>query len=458
MSADVSVYLGTSCDPLLSDTRDNQETGTDSNGRKVSWYKYQWTHGWVVHTPCRVATRALTFFWAIFKAPLLLLSTPITVWWKKEISEETHNPEKGIGSVAVAVRPPSKTHGTGKGVVSGTFSSDRLAYRTASTLKREDSEELFSGFPYCATVLPASDMRTRDEIGRLGYHFGKRLGKGSQGEVYEVVGPDRKTYALKMISAEKAVHKQAYVISEERGECLAISFPKHENLMQTEGIFTYNKETGAYRYVTDLGSCSRDEVVIGLLMECVPDSQELFDYAVSGGPRKKKAVRNIGQQIARGIVEMHGEGFLHRDLKLENVLIDKKGNIKIVDFGFARYLPTKSDRTFTACGTPNYAAPELIEGVGYGESVDAWSFGIVLYTLAFGGFPIHDDHVPSLLQKIVNFVKYDDVDRLLTRNETYLSGSPLLHDRQFRDLLGQLLCHRDQRISMEEVLRHPFFA
>ncbi|MCB1075446.1 MAG: serine/threonine-protein kinase [Simkania sp.] len=456
-------------------SRDFEQLGGDSSGRKVSWLKYQWTHGWVIQSDSCLATAFLTAGWSVIKFFGLILSTPVTIWLEKEITDETPKKEKGIGAVLPASyrtfeqsEPDSQfdtlqikiVPSTGpRPGMDGTFHTvGRGNSESFGTPERSKQDHRSVGFSNSQIVHPASDTRTRSEIEGLRYQFLSPLGKGSQGEVHKVLGPDCRAYALKMISADKAVFDKAYVLSDERGEGLAVSFPKHENLMQTEGIFTYNKATGAYRFVTDRKSCSKNEVVIGLLLEHIPNSEELYDYAVRNGAGKKETVQNIGRQIAQGVVAMHKDGYLHRDLKLENVLIDNKGHIKIVDFGFARYLPKDSDRTKTMCGTPDYAAPELIEEGGYGRSIDAWSFGIILYALAFNSLPFHDDHVYRTLQQIVQFAHCDTLSDLLTRNQSTLSSSPLFYDSDFRNLLGNLLCHRNRRISMEEVLKHPFFA
>lgn len=90
----------------------------------------------------------------------------------------------------------------------------------------------------------------------------------------------------------------------------------------------------------------------------------------------------------------------HRDLKPENILIDAHDTIKICDFGLSNLM---KDGKFlkTSCGSPNYAAPEIIEGKKYcGTEVDAWSCGVILYALLTGMLPFDDDEIPVLFSKI----------------------------------------------------------
>lgn len=90
----------------------------------------------------------------------------------------------------------------------------------------------------------------------------------------------------------------------------------------------------------------------------------------------------------------------HRDLKPENILIDENNNIKIADFGFSNLM---KDGKFlkTSCGSPNYAAPEIISGKKYcGTAVDAWSCGVILYALLTGTLPFDADFIPPLFKMI----------------------------------------------------------
>ena len=92
----------------------------------------------------------------------------------------------------------------------------------------------------------------------------------------------------------------------------------------------------------------------------------------------------------------HANKMAHRDLKPENLLLDEDNNIKLIDFGLANYMKDGASLT-TACGSPNYAAPEVIAGLSYGgHEVDIWSTGIILYAMVIGQLPFDDDSMPIL--------------------------------------------------------------
>lgn len=141
---------------------------------------------------------------------------------------------------------------------------------------------------------------------------------------------------------------------------------------------------------------------------------------------------------------VHSKSCVHRDLKLENILLDKHENVKLCDFGFTREYEGKASYLQTFCGTICYSAPEMLKGEKYaGEKVDVWSLGIILYALLAGELP------------------YDDDDDQVTKNRI-LSEEPTYNDKftdEAKALINLLLSKRPLiRPSLEEILAHPFLS
>jgi serine/threonine protein kinase len=129
-----------------------------------------------------------------------------------------------------------------------------------------------------------------------------------------------------------------------------------------------------------------------MLFEFVNGGQ-MLDYIISHGRLKEKQARKFARQIASALDYCHRNSIVHRDLKIENILISKTGDIKIIDFGLSQL------KTF--CGSLYFAAPELLQAKQYtGPEVDVWSFGIVLYVLVCGKVPFDDQSMPQLHAKI----------------------------------------------------------
>ena len=141
---------------------------------------------------------------------------------------------------------------------------------------------------------------------------------------------------------------------------------------------------------------------------------------------------------------VHLQSCVHRDLKLENILLDKNENVKLLDFGFAREYEGKSNYLQTFCGTICYSAPEMLKGEKYaGEKVDVWSLGVILYALLCGELPFDDDD--------------DNVTRtkILSEEPKYPEHIPA----DALSLLKGLLSKRPLlRPGLSDILAHPFLA
>jgi len=127
---------------------------------------------------------------------------------------------------------------------------------------------------------------------------------------------------------------------------------------------------------------------------------ELFDYIVNHGRMTEDKARRFFQQIVCAVEYCHRHKIVHRDLKPENLLLDEHLNVKIADFGLSNIM-TDGNFLKTSCGSPNYAAPEVISGKLYaGPEVDVWSCGVILYVLLCGRLPFDDEYIPALFKKI----------------------------------------------------------
>ena len=116
---------------------------------------------------------------------------------------------------------------------------------------------------------------------------------------------------------------------------------------------------------------------------------------------EEEAAKKIFKQVVHGIAHCHCRSVLHRDIKLDNILIDEEGGIKICDFGVSRLI-TKNQSIQEQCGTPAYLAPEIIADKGYkGYYVDLWSLGVLLYAMLQGDVPFRAASMEALLELIM---------------------------------------------------------
>lgn len=105
--------------------------------------------------------------------------------------------------------------------------------------------------------------------------------------------------------------------------------------------------------------------------------------------------------MVNGIHYLHSKRIIHRDLKLGNLFIDDKMEIKLGDFGLATKLDFDNEKKRTICGTPNYIAPEVLDGKsGHSYEVDMWSFGVIIYTLIIGKPPFETNDVKTTYRRI----------------------------------------------------------
>ncbi|KAL4991946.1 kinase-like domain-containing protein [Aspergillus falconensis] len=259
------------------------------------------------------------------------------------------------------------------------------------------------------------DMQRLDQ-----YHTVKVLGEGSFGKVKLAIHqPSGRQVAMKIISRRKLLSRD--MIGRVEREIQYLQLLRHPHIIKLYTVI----------------STKTDIVMVLEYAE-----RELFDYLVKRGRCNDAEARKFFQQIICAVEYCHRHKIVHRDLKPENLLIDRDKNVKIADFGLSNIM-TDGNFLKTSCGSPNYAAPEVISGKLYaGPEVDVWSCGVILYVLLVGRLPFDDDYIPALFKKIAagNF-----------HMPTYISSGAA------RLIRSMLQVHPVHRITIEDIRDDPWF-
>ncbi|KAJ3380139.1 hypothetical protein HDU84_006155 [Entophlyctis sp. JEL0112] len=204
-------------------------------------------------------------------------------------------------------------------------------------------------------------------------------------------------------------------------------------------------------YILKLLDVIETDYYIGLVMEpCL--GGELFDYIVRRNFLPEADAVRFFAQIIVGVSYLHSVGIVHRDLKLENILLDENENIIIADFGFAsETVRNNSDLLATSCGSPAYAAPELVLKDSYsGVAADIWSCGVILYSMLAGYLPFDDDPANPDGSNIHLLYQY-----IISAKPNY----PETFSDTAKELIGiMLVTDPDQRASLAQVMGHVWLS
>ncbi|XP_055374022.1 uncharacterized protein LOC129607224 isoform X2 [Condylostylus longicornis] len=153
-------------------------------------------------------------------------------------------------------------------------------------------------------------------------------------------------------------------------------------------------------HITRLYEVMQSETMIYLVTEYAAHG-EIFDHLVINGRMKEQEAARVFAQLITSVEYCHSKGVVHRDLKAENILLDKDMNIKLADFGFSNTFHHGTPLT-TWCGSPPYAAPEVFQGLEYdGPKADIWSLGVCLYALVCGALPFDGNTLLELKSRVV---------------------------------------------------------
>ncbi|XP_059614945.1 RAC serine/threonine-protein kinase [Phlebotomus argentipes] len=259
------------------------------------------------------------------------------------------------------------------------------------------------------------------------FEFLKVLGKGTFGKV--ILCREKATsklYAIKILKKEVIIQKDevAHTLTENR----VLRTTNHPFLISLK-----------YSFQTADRLCFVMQYVNG---------GELFFHLSRERVFSEDRTRFYGAEIISALGYLHSQGIIYRDLKLENLLLDKDGHIKIADFGLCKEDITYGRTTKTFCGTPEYLAPEVLEDNDYGRAVDWWGTGVVMYEMICGRLPFYNrDHDVLFALILMEEVRF-----------------PRNISQEARSLLtGFLAKIPSQRLGggpddVKEIQAHPFFA
>lgn len=298
------------------------------------------------------------------------------------------------------------------------------------------------------------ERRSRRLLGD--YALGKTLGAGSMGKVkLGVKMGNGEKVAIKIIPrhTSMAAAQSPRSAVDENGKPQPPPPPPTASFLAKAAAKDQSKEIRTIRegslqillhhpYV-----CGMREMIIHtnhyyMVFEYVNGGQ-MLDYIISHGRLRERSARKFARQIGSALEYCHRNSIVHRDLKIENILISKTGNIKIIDFGLSNLFSPHSHLS-TFCGSLYFAAPELLNAKVYtGPEVDVWSFGIVLYVLVCGKVPFDDQSMPALHAKI---------KRGQVEYPAWLSG-------ECKHILSRMLVTNPaNRATLAEVLAHPWMV
>ncbi|XP_006036605.1 testis-specific serine/threonine-protein kinase 4 [Alligator sinensis] len=270
---------------------------------------------------------------------------------------------------------------------------------------------------------------------QYGYQLGRVIGHGSYGVVYEAYFVKQKTkVAVKIISKKKA--SEDYLNKFLPREIQVMKGLRHKHLV----IFYQAIETTSRHYIA---------------MELAPGG-DVLERVQRVGPCAEGLAGRWFAQLVLAVAYLHSKSIVHRDLKLENLLLDKQENIKVSDFGFARAMGGGSGLVLagdgavagpallsqTYCGSFAYACPEILLGMPYDPFLaDVWSLGVILYTLLVAHLPFDDTNLKRLLRD--------------TQRDVVFPAQPSVPE-DCKDLIQHLLRGAARRFSTLELLQSPW--
>uniref|UniRef100_A0A8C5N3G0 Protein kinase domain-containing protein n=1 Tax=Leptobrachium leishanense TaxID=445787 RepID=A0A8C5N3G0_9ANUR len=260
------------------------------------------------------------------------------------------------------------------------------------------------------------------------FHCSSVLGRGTFGKVFLA---EHKT--TKKIFAIKAI-KKSYILQTDM----------IVGLMRESSIFGAVSR-GRHPFLVNMFASFQNMHYTFFVMEYAAGGDLYTHLEKSSGVFPLSRATFYTACVVLGLEYLHQEKIIHRDVKLENIVLDHQGFAKITDFGISKEGIGFEDRTNSFCGTPEYVAPEIVLGLPYGHAVDWWSLGVLLYNMLLGQHPFQGSNTEDMAENIANSpIKFSRPIRTRARDiiKSLLTKSP---DRR----LG--------RKGAEDVKEHSFF-
>eukprot|EP00316_Scyphosphaera_apsteinii_P021094 CAMPEP_0119314826 /NCGR_PEP_ID=MMETSP1333-20130426/34050_1 /TAXON_ID=418940 /ORGANISM="Scyphosphaera apsteinii, Strain RCC1455" /LENGTH=371 /DNA_ID=CAMNT_0007320025 /DNA_START=64 /DNA_END=1179 /DNA_ORIENTATION=+ len=252
--------------------------------------------------------------------------------------------------------------------------------------------------------------------------------------------------------------------NESTGELAACKYVSHRKMrvsaIQHEVQFMARAK---HAHVIQLKDCIQQEEESFIFMELASHG-ELFSRVISNGSLDEREARGFFRQIMLAVEYLHSQGIVHRDLKLENVLLNDADECKVCDFGLAHLYDTddaqklKRPLLHEVCGSKSYAAPEVLNGHGYdGFAADVWSCGICLFAMLAGFFPLDGATTSDW-----RFTKVSEAvlrGRSLTHTVFGFYNRPCVLSDEVADLIdGMLSLNPSTRLTVSDILEHPWLT
>lgn len=296
-------------------------------------------------------------------------------------------------------------------------SNDLYVFSVYSEKERDD---------WISKLQEAQKIHHKKRINIKDFQVIKELGQGLFGKVYLAQEKsDNKLYALKVISKRRVT-----------------DYDLTKNAIYEKNILI----TSNHPFILHAKYTFQSEINLFLVTEYMPGGN-LYSRLISENSFSLETVRFYSAQIALAIGYLHEKDVIHRDLKLENILIDKDGYLKLADFGLVKNNMIDDETTRTFCGTPEYTAPEMILKKPYMKSVDWWAFGCIVFEMSMGYPPFRGNNIRIIFESIIqNSINYPDNI-----------------DSELHDLLTKLLVKEPKRrlgsskSDFIDVISHPFF-